>query len=110
MGSIFRIMLLSPLWEKSTHVEAMAMDDNPCRNYFCEPNHPYQRQYEALRAIFVEGRSQQEVAQAFGYTYDSLRQLVHQFRQHCQSSTPCEPSPFFESPSSEGPPSQGTPQ
>ena len=52
------------------------MDDIRCREFFAQPTQPYHRQYEALRAVFLEGRSQKEVADQFGYTYDSLRQLV----------------------------------
>ena len=37
-------------------------------------------QYEALRAVFVEGLSQKDAALRFGYTYGALRQLVLEFR------------------------------
>lgn len=52
---------------------------DPAR-FFLEPTQPRHRQYEALRAYFVEGRSTAEVAQAFGYTPGSLRVICHQFR------------------------------
>ena len=48
---------------------------------FLEPANATQRQYEALRAFFVEGLSGAEVARRFGYTPGSFRVLVHQFRQ-----------------------------
>jgi hypothetical protein len=48
---------------------------------FFEPANATQRQYEALRAFFVEGLSGAEVARRFGYTPGSFRVLVHQFRQ-----------------------------
>jgi transposase-like protein len=51
---------------------------------FLEPTDPTHRQYEALRAYFVEGLPSQEVAQRFGYTPGSFRVLCHQFRQHPQ--------------------------
>jgi transposase-like protein len=51
---------------------------------FLEPTDPTHRQYEALRAYFVEGIPSQEVAQRFGYTPGSFRVLCHQFRQHPQ--------------------------
>jgi transposase-like protein len=64
------------------------MDDTLCRGFFLEPADIYQRQYEALRAVFLEGRRQNEVARQFGYTPDAVRQLVHQFRTACSGGTP----------------------
>ena len=49
---------------------------------FLCPASPTQRQYEALRAYFVEGLSGAEVAGRFGYTEGSFRVLVHEFRQN----------------------------
>jgi hypothetical protein len=49
---------------------------------FLEPANATHRQYEALRAFFVEGISSAEVARSFGYTSGSFRVLVHQFRQN----------------------------
>ena len=71
------------------------MDDIRCRAFFIQPAQPYHRQYEALRAVFVEGHSQKEVADRFGYTYDSLRQLVRAFRQQDQQALAS--APFFAS-------------
>lgn len=71
------------------------MDDIRCREFFAQPTQPYHRQYEALRAIFLEGCSQKEVAERFGYRYDSLRQLVHEFRQ--QDDQASASAPFFAS-------------
>lgn len=51
---------------------------------FLSPQNATQRQYEALRAYFVELQPGPEVAQRYGYTLGSLHQLVHQFR--CQPS------------------------
>jgi transposase len=51
-----------------------------CRQFFLESPDPKQRQYEALRAYFVEGRSSPEVARAFGYSVGSFRVLCHHFR------------------------------
>jgi hypothetical protein len=48
---------------------------------FLTPQNASHRQYEALRAYFVEQRPGPEVAQRFGYTRGSLHQLVHQFRR-----------------------------
>jgi hypothetical protein len=48
---------------------------------FTEPANTTHRQYEALRAYFVEGLSGVEAARRFGYTPGSFRVLVHQFRR-----------------------------
>jgi hypothetical protein len=48
--------------------------------FFLEPEGPRQRQYEALRAYFVDGLPSHEVAQRFAYSPGSLRVLCHQFR------------------------------
>ena len=52
-----------------------------CRQFFAAPTHPRQRMYEALRAYFLEGRSSQDAARAFGYSPGSFRVLCHQFRR-----------------------------
>lgn len=75
------------------------MDDTAYRNFFEQPTQTYHRRYEALRAVFVEERSQKEVAQTFGFTYDSMRQLVRQFRlerDNQGTSSELDESPFFE--------------
>jgi len=51
---------------------------------FLQPRNPTHRQYEALRAYFVEGLPSSEAARRFGYTPASFRVLCHQFRQHPQ--------------------------
>lgn len=51
-------------------------------NFFLEPSNSTHRQYEALRAYFVEGLSSKEVAQRFGYTDGSFRVLAHNFREN----------------------------
>lgn len=71
------------------------MDDTPYREFFARPTHPYHRRYEALRAVFLDGRSQKDVAERFGYRYSSLRQLVYEFRR--QGRDPGDASPFLGS-------------
>jgi transposase len=71
------------------------MDDTPYREFFARPTHPYHRRYEALRAVFLDGRSQKDVAEDFGYRYSTLRQLIYEFRRQGRDSG--EASPFFES-------------
>jgi len=74
------------------------MDDTTCREFFSRTTNPYHRRYEALRAVFVEGRSQKRVAEEFGYQYGSFRQLVYEFRRDCRGGTDfSDESPFFES-------------
>jgi hypothetical protein len=62
------------------------MDTSPFKiteeqRFFLEPISPAQRQYEALRAYFIDGVSTQEAAQRFGYTPGSFRVLCHHFRR-----------------------------
>lgn len=49
---------------------------------FLQPSNATHRQYEALRAFFVEGLSSKEAAQRFGYSPGSFRVLVHKFRSN----------------------------
>jgi hypothetical protein len=51
------------------------------RRFFLEPASPKQRQYEALRAYFIERRPSAEVARDFGYTPGSFQVLCHHFRR-----------------------------
>lgn len=53
---------------------------DPAR-FFLEPVQARHRQYEALRAYFVEHRTSAEVARTFGYTPASFRVLCHHFRR-----------------------------
>jgi len=49
---------------------------------FLEPANSTHRQYEALRAFFVEDLPSAEAARRFGYTPGSFRVLCHEFRQN----------------------------
>ena len=69
-----------------------------CQRFFLEPQHSKQRQYEALRRYFVDGRSSKEVAAEFGYTEGSFRVLCHHFRR--------DPEPAFFLIPTRGPQSQ----
>jgi hypothetical protein len=71
------------------------MDDTALRKYFTRPTHAYHRQYEALRAVIVEGRSQKDVAEELGFQYQSLRQLVYEFRHSFDANQAAIESPFF---------------
>lgn len=48
---------------------------------FLEPKNAIHRQYEALRAFFVDDLPSREAARRFGYTPGSFRVLCHKFRQ-----------------------------
>jgi hypothetical protein len=63
-------------------------DLTACRRFFGEPATPRQRQYEALRAYFVEQRPSAEIARRFGYSPGAFRVLCHAFRRD-------ELPPFF---------------
>jgi hypothetical protein len=54
----------------------------PMARLFLEPSNPTHRQYEALRAYFVDQLPSAEVARRFAYSPGSFRVLTHQFRQH----------------------------
>ena len=69
-----------------------------CREFFLEPSHPKQRQYEAMRAYFVDNHPSHAVAAQFGYTPGAFRVLCHQFRR--------DPHPSFFASSRRGPPAR----
>ena len=62
------------------------MDDTRCREFFLDPKETYQRQYEALRAFFVEGRQLSEIAQQFGYQESSLSVMISNFRNQVKAN------------------------
>ena len=70
---------------------------NP-RSFFLQPKHPKQRQYEALRAFYVEGHPSREVARSFGYSSGAFRVLCHAFLR--------EPNPAYFASSRTGPRTQ----
>jgi transposase len=58
--------------------------DNPISSearFFLEPQQPKQRQYEALRAYFVDNLPAKDVAARFGYTSGAFHVLCHKFRR-----------------------------
>ena len=67
------------------------MDDTRCSRFFLQPAGDGQRLYEALRAVFVDGRRQKDVAERFGYSFDAFRQQVLLFRAGCACG---QPPPF----------------
>lgn len=75
------------------------MDDTRCRQFFLEPAETYHRQYEALRAFFVEERPLKEIAQEFGYQESSLRVMISNFRKQVKAN---DLRPFLFSRRSDG--------
>lgn len=73
-------------------------DITECRRFFLDIHSSKQRQYEALRAYFVENLPSHEVAKAFGYSPGTFRVMCHQFRR--------DSDPIFFVTSQKGPVSQ----
>ncbi len=51
------------------------------KDFFLKPRHPFQRQYEALRAFYVENKTANQVAVQFGFSetyFNKLRSYFHQ--------------------------------
>src|SRR5262245_66565112 len=69
---------------------------SPEARFFLDPATAAQRQYEALRAYFVEGLPSHQAAQRFGYTPGSFRVLCHQFRHD-----PHKRAAFFAQPTAD---------
>jgi len=57
-----------------------SLTDSQAAAFFLSPEQPLQRQYEALRAFFVEELLSAEAAQRFSYSPGAFRVLVYQFR------------------------------
>ncbi|HMB06408.1 MAG TPA: hypothetical protein VKP69_22075 [Isosphaeraceae bacterium] len=70
---------------------------HPSRS-FLEPAQTFQRQYEALRAVFVEAQPLDQVAERFSYKLSTLRSMVSRFRADCRRGR----SPPFFSPTGVG--------
>jgi hypothetical protein len=68
------------------------MDENQAKRFFLEPKLTFHRQYEALRAVFVEAQPLSQVAEKFGYKASALRSMVSRLRADCRHGTT---PPFF---------------
>jgi hypothetical protein len=75
-------------------MRADTMDDQPYRDFFLRPRSTPHRRYEALRAVFIEGRPSAEVAARFGYKPAAFKVLISRFRHDIRS----QDSPPFSSP------------
>ena len=62
---------------------------------FLSPVEVTHKQYEALRAYYVDGLSATDAAQRFGYTVSSFYSLLHQVRSHCGDSPEAFARYFF---------------
>jgi hypothetical protein len=68
------------------------MDGSHTSRFFLEPQQTFQRQYEALRAVFVAAEPIDRVAARFGYKPSALKSMASRLRTDCRRGvTP----PFF---------------
>jgi hypothetical protein len=74
------------------------MDEGHIKGFFLEPRQTFQRQYEALRAIFVDDEPLERVADRFGYMPATLRSMASRLRSDIRRGVA---TPFF-SPTAEG--------
>jgi hypothetical protein len=68
------------------------MDASHTSRFFLEPQQTFQRQYEALRAIFLEAEPIDRVAVRFGYKLSALKSMASRFRADCRRGVA---TPFF---------------
>jgi hypothetical protein len=64
-------------------------------DYFLKHNTIAQKQYEALRAFFVDKLSAKETAEKFGYTLRAFNSLVTDFRNNLKEDQLIHDDPFF---------------
>jgi hypothetical protein len=75
-----RLDTISGMWHRATVPISAPYDLTDCRRFFAEPATARQRQYEALRAFYLENLPSAEVARRFGYAPGAFRVLCHSFR------------------------------
>jgi hypothetical protein len=68
------------------------MDGSHTRRFFLEPQQTFQRQYEALRAIFVDDDPLERVAERFDYKPSTLKSMASRLRTDCRRGVV---PPFF---------------
>ena len=81
------------------------MDGTLARRFFLEPQQTFQRQYEALRSIFVDDEPLERVAERFGYKPSALKSMASRLRADCRRGV----APPFSSPTAAGGPSAPVP-
>ena len=77
------------------------MDGTHTSRFFLEPQQTFQRQYEALRAVFVEAEPIDRVAARFGYKPSALKSMASRLRADCRRGVT---TPFFSPTDADGPP------
>ena len=60
------------------------VDDSLCLRFFLEPTDTLHRRSEVLRAFFVERHPLKDIAQRSGYSYNTVRDLIGDFRAQCR--------------------------
>ena len=50
--------------------------------YFNNPRIPRQRQYEAVRAVYINNLTTEEAANKYGYTFSTMKSLLRDFRNY----------------------------
>jgi hypothetical protein len=70
------------------------------RQFFLEPQQTFHRQYEALRAVFVENQPLEPVAERFGYKVATLQSMISRFRAERRRGAA---APFFARTAADGP-------
>src|SRR3954452_10231634 len=86
--------------ENNQRPGASVMDGSPTRRFFLEPQQTFQRQYEALRAIFVDGEPLERVAERFDYKPSTLRSMASRLRANSRRGVA---TPFFSPTDAAGP-------
>jgi hypothetical protein len=76
------------------------MDGSHTRRFFLEPQQTFQRQYEALRALFVDDEPLECVAERFGYKPSTLRSMASRLRADYRRGVA---TPFFSRTAADGP-------
>ena len=76
------------------------MDGSHTRRFFREPRQTFQRQYEALRAIFVDDEPLERVAERFDYKPSTLRSMASRLRTDWRRGVA---TPFFSRTGVDGP-------
>jgi hypothetical protein len=68
------------------------MDGSHTRQFFLEPQQTFQRQYEALRALFVDDDPLERVAERFNYKPSTLKSMASRLRTDWRRGVA---TPFF---------------
>jgi len=76
------------------------MDGSHTRRFFLEPQQTFQRQYEALRALFVDDEPLERVAERFDYKPSTLRSMASRLRADHRRGVV---TPFFSRMAADGP-------